>query len=246
MGRVSKGKPKVLQKPNDLDPGSVRHKWRKRRMVIVEQLLRSVIAARGRASIIDVGGTARYWNLLDPGIAPYCTVTLVNLPEWLNANKLGTCSNGIEFVKHAGDGCNLADFSDAQFDLSHSNSVIEHVGSLERMASFAHELRRVGRSYFCQTPYLWFPIEPHYGVPLLHWLPGPTRARLAHRFAIGWRQRYESYEAALKGADHTQLLDQFMFRKLFPDATVRRERTFLVTKSLMAVRNELPLAPDQA
>jgi hypothetical protein len=237
----------VIRKPNDLDRRSIRYKWRKRRFEIIEGILRSVVAARGEVSVIDIGGTRRYWNLLDdPEIAKRCRVTLVNFASWLSEDKSGTCTNGIEFVDQAGDGCDLAGFADGQFDLAHSNSVIEHVGSLSRMSAFAREQRRVGRSYFCQTPYLWFAIEPHHGVPFFHWLPGPTRARLAHRYAVGWRPRADSYAAALTSADNTQLLDAYMLKELFPDGQIHKERTMLLTKSLMAVRIEPQLAAATA
>jgi hypothetical protein len=39
------------------------------------------------------------------------------------------------------------------------------------MAGPARETVQVGRSYYLQTPNFWFPLEPHYGVPFIHWLP---------------------------------------------------------------------------
>lgn len=225
----------MLKKPDDLDPKSVRYKWRKRRFRHIEKILRGIIAERKHATIIDVGGTRKYWTLIDPDIAPHCSVTLVNYDFWLSPLKSGTCENGITFIDHVGDGCDLKEFSDGQFDLAHSNSVIEHVGSLERMAAFARELRRVGRAYFCQTPYLWFPIEPHHGVPFFHWLPAPTRARLTYQRPVGWRPQMQPFEKSLKNADESQLIDLFTMRALFPDAEIHKERAMGLIKSLMAV-----------
>ena len=230
----------MLKKPNDLDPHSIRYKWRKHRFKIIEGILQKIVSVRGQATVIDVGGTRRYWNLLDPNLASRCTVTLVNEQFWFRPEKTGTCKLPIRFIEHVGDGCNLAEFSSGQFDLAHSNSVIEHVGSLSRMSVFATELRRVGRSYFCQAPYLWFPIEPHHGIPFFHWLPGPTRARLMYSYKVGWRPKMQSYEQALQSADGTQLVDEFLFRELFPDAVIHREKVTILTKSLMAVRDVPP------
>ncbi|NJK36721.1 MAG: class I SAM-dependent methyltransferase [Oscillatoriales cyanobacterium RM1_1_9] len=42
-----------------------------------------------------------------------------------------------------GDACEVLDFSDNSFDLVFSNSVIEHVGSLERQTVFAQNVQRL-------------------------------------------------------------------------------------------------------
>ena len=68
-------------------------------------------------------------------------------------------------------------FRDDEFDVVHSNAVIEHVGGSAEQRQFAAELVRVARSGFITTPNRWFPIEPHSRVPLLHWLPRPVLVR---------------------------------------------------------------------
>ena len=55
---------------------------------------------------------------------------------------------GIRFV-HA-DGCDLP-FADRQFDIVHSNAVIEHVGNRERQRRFVAELSRVGQALWLVT-----------------------------------------------------------------------------------------------
>lgn len=65
-------------------------------------------------------------------------------------------------------------FADDEFDLVYCSSVIEHVPQARR-AAFAAELRRVGRSWFVQTPAFSFPIEPHSLLPFAHWLPARLR-----------------------------------------------------------------------
>jgi SAM-dependent methyltransferase len=65
-------------------------------------------------------------------------------------------------------------FSDDEFDLVYSSSVIEHIPPAHREA-FATEVRRVGRGWFVQTPAHSFPIEPHALLPFAHWLPTALR-----------------------------------------------------------------------
>jgi SAM-dependent methyltransferase len=65
-------------------------------------------------------------------------------------------------------------FDDGAFDLAYSSSVVEHVEPAHR-AAFAHELKRVARGWFVQTPAFSFPIEPHALLPFAHWLPPVLR-----------------------------------------------------------------------
>jgi hypothetical protein len=114
-------------------------------------------------------------------------------------------------------------FTDRTFDVVFSNSVIEHV-PMDKWPTFASEIRRVGDRYFVQTPNKWFPIEPHYMLPLVQFLPRRLRHLLDERFAGG----------------KIDLLDERTLGDLFPDAEIRRERMLGLTKSLMAVRVALP------
>ena len=65
-------------------------------------------------------------------------------------------------------------FADDEFDLAYCSSVVEHVAR-EHREDFAHELRRVARGWFVQTPAFAFPIEPHALLPFAHWLPAGMR-----------------------------------------------------------------------
>jgi 2-polyprenyl-3-methyl-5-hydroxy-6-metoxy-1,4-benzoquinol methylase len=124
------------------------------------------------------------------------------------------------------DGTQLP-FEDGSFPVVFSNSVIEHVPKGLQPA-FAREIRRVGDRYFVQTPNRWFPIEPHYQMPFVHFLPERALRALNKRFTMGWRKKGEWYE--------TTLLSASDLRRLFPDATIHHERMLGMTKSLMAVR----------
>lgn len=54
--------------------------------------------------------------------------------------------------------------------------MIEHVPH-ELQPAFVSEVRRVATRYFVQTPNRYFPIEPHYQLPLFQFLPETTPGR---------------------------------------------------------------------
>ncbi len=62
-------------------------------------------------------------------------------------------------------------FSDNEFDIVHSNAVIEHCGSRSDQQFFLSELCRVAKNRFIIAPNPYFPIEHHTGLPLVHYIP---------------------------------------------------------------------------
>jgi SAM-dependent methyltransferase len=137
-------------------------------------------------------------------------------------------------------------FGDGQFDIVFCSSVIEHVtvnkdelsaihsgraftaASWEHQRQFADEIRRVGRRYFVQTPNKWFPIESHTWLPLpVVLLPRPLQLRL-----VGWLNKWWIKPTQVDW----NLLTGSAMAELFPDATIVRERTLGLSKSLIAVK----------
>lgn len=224
-----------MKRPSVNDRTSRASRFRLRRFALIEGLLRPMLAKRDRLRVLDVGGRRDYWDLLDPGIAARLSITILN-NQPIELESHIRPEDPIEIDYALGDACDMPQYADAAFDLVHSNSVIEHVGSLQNMARMADEIRRTARAYYVQTPYLWFPIEPHYGVPFFHWLPAPTRARMGWKRKIGYRSRMPTYRASLALADHTELVDQTLMRELFPDAELVKERVALLVKSLIVTR----------
>jgi hypothetical protein len=175
--------------------------------------------------IVDVGGNRDIWDRLKyPS-----EITLVNSdPGELQS------SNGYRAV--VGDGRALK-FADASFDLAFSNSVIEHVGDLPDMRQFAGELRRVGRSYYCQTPNKWFPVEPHLGTMFIHWWPRLLNSYFVVRYLTLWGlMNKPSRTQAATSIANIRLLTRKEFKQLFPDASIFVERFLLLPKSFIAVR----------
>lgn len=216
------------------NPQSLGSRLRARRSGPLRQLIKDAYATHGHVSLLDVGGRKSYWNILPPGFLEQhkVTVTLLNLPGEIQ----GTDD---EIFRHlAGDASNLAQYADRSFHIAHSNSVIEHVGGWQSVKKFASECRRVASGLFVQTPYFWFPIEPHYMVPVIHWLPRPLQEMIVLKFPLGWSgTREPNLDSAIAGIETgPRLLNMRAFRLLFPDCTILKERFFLLTKSLIAVR----------
>ena len=136
-------------------------------------------------------------------------------------------------------------FDDGFFDIVFCSSVIEHVTlpknkiwnilsekkfkneSLRRQKEFAEEIRRVGKQYFVQTPYKYFPIESHTWLPLLGFLP---------RSLIVFTLRFTNLIWIKKTTPDWHLLSKSQMKYLFPDAQIIEEKICGLTKSIMAVR----------
>lgn len=208
------------------NPRSVGSRLRVRRLAYLMPLMETIFREKGAVRILDVGGTVQYWSLVAPDYltARRAEITLVNLPGALHDAAVPP------FRVAEGDGCDLAMFADHAFDLVHSNSVVEHVGDWSRMKAFAHEVRRLAPTYFVQTPNFWFPIEPHFICPFIHWLPEPVRVRLL-------LLTRETVDEAVAAVQNARLLNRTMMASLFPDAEIVTERLALLPKSLIAIRS---------
>lgn len=214
------------------NPRSLGSKLRKRRSAGLRTLIEEVHAAKGAVSILDVGGRETYWRMFQfEWLAErQVSVTLLN-----RSHEVVALERPDVFSIGEGDACALR-FDDHSFDICHSNSVIEHVGDWPRKKAFAREVRRVAARYFHQTPNFWFPWEPHYGLPLFHWLPEPTRLWIACRRDLAWSKRAGSVDQGMETVEMASLLNKRMLAALFPDARIEEERFAGLTKSFMAIR----------
>jgi hypothetical protein len=113
-------------------------------------------------------------------------------------------------------------FSDGEFDLAYSSSLVEHLPRAAR-PGFAAEVRRVARGWYVQTPAFSFPLEPHALLPVAHWLP-PTLRRPYWRLGVAgdW--------------DDISLLRRRELAELFPGGTLHAERVLGLAKSWISVR----------
>jgi len=204
--------------------------FRRRRFQLFLDLIDQVLSSQDRCRILDVGGEPEYWtNVADMLEQRQWHVTLVNLRAYPLADTT-------RFASVAGDARDLSSFSDLSFDLVHSNSVIEHVGRWGDMQAMAREVRRLARGYYVQTPYFWFPIEPHNSAAFFHWLPESMRISMLMRRPRGHWGQAPDIDTAMRQIQSAVLLDYRMLATLFPDSTIHRERFLGLTKSLIAVR----------
>jgi hypothetical protein len=177
--------------------------------------------------VLDVGGSSFIWQFAS--VRP--RLTILNFPSALDHGFVGV-------DRVAADG-RMLPFKDNSFDIVFSNSVIEHVGTTADQQRFADEARRVGRSFWIQTPNRRFPVELHLMLPFIHYFPKQVQRAIVTRFTI-WQHVVRPREAERSSyISHflcdLNLLDASSLQRLFPDATIVRERMAGFTKSLIAV-----------
>ncbi|QVL50295.1 MAG: methyltransferase domain-containing protein [Thiocapsa sp.] len=160
-----------------------------------------------------------------------------------NAIERGKESFGFVPVLLNEDG--LIPFPDDFFDIVYCSSVIEHVTlpkedvwlvksekefrrlARTRQQQFANEIKRVGKQYFVQTPYRYFPIESHSWLPLVAFLP-----RFLLLFVISATNRFWIKQTI----PDWHLLTNKELQSLFSDATIVKEVYLGMPKSLIAIR----------
>jgi len=179
-------------------------------------------------SVCDLGGSRHFWENIPGDLVPR-DLTLLNIADdGQSRSHSGRFSN---LKVQLYDGQHIP-FEDSHFDVLICNSVLEHVPPAQR-AGLCAEIRRVARYHFVQTPAYAFPVEPHFVLPAVHWLPRPIGRRMV-RFGL-WsllsrpgKAHRESY------FDEVQLLTRREVAALFPDSVIETERLMGLPKSYTA------------
>jgi ubiquinone/menaquinone biosynthesis C-methylase UbiE len=204
------------------------NRFRKARFKLFVELAKSIMPPNRPLKILDIGGTAEYWEAMRPAWG--------GLPVEITIANIDNDEPVVGYVKILGDARSMSGLQDNSFDIIHSNSVIEHVGEYSEQAAMAAEIRRLAPHYYVQTPNFGFPIEPHFRMPFFHWLPETVRASMLLRWKrIGFR-RAETLEKAMALVQEIHLLTARHMAHLFPDARIQRERVGPFVKSLIAIR----------
>lgn len=232
-------RPRAARPTDTANPQSLSSRLRAKRDVGLRALISAVHARNGKVRIIDMGGTPEYWQRVGLDFLRECKahVTITNL----HSTELDRGRRDVDLFAFAtGNACDLEGVADNSFHIAHSNSVIEHVITWENMCNFAAETRRVAPWHYVQTPYFWFPVDPHfYRLPLFHWMPPSLRAKLLMRLPLAHVGRIATLKKAHQVVEGAKLIDLAQMRSLFPDSDIGFERFFGLPKSLIAIR-----APD--
>jgi hypothetical protein len=205
---------------NGSDAGSFSNRMRSRRFELFERLVEPMPRP---LRILDIGGTNEFWEQRGWADRDDVEIVTANLEaeEQLHEN--------IHPV--VADATDLSRYDDASFDITFSNSVIEHLFTYEAQAAMAREVQRVGKAYWVQTPNYWFPVEPHFLVPGWQWLPEQARIAMIRRRRLGWRGPCPEIEDARRAVGEIRLMTGKELATLFPNATLRPERFKGLTKS---------------
>lgn len=200
------------------------NRFRKNRGKILAAHINNIAHTLGRdLHIIDLGGRATYWNNV-----PECRIKTITLTNLSDHEFEDSEHSKFEMQSAIADATNLAEIADRQFDLVHSNSVIEHVGPWDAMERMARETQRVALHGWIQTPAWEFPIEPHYRAPFLHWLGTPARRRIVQALPAG---KLMSLGEARNHADWINMMSRKEFAELYKGKKIHTERFMLFPKS---------------
>lgn len=175
--------------------------------------------------VIDIGGSLAFWRSVEDILRP-ARVIIYNIDAGRMTMGLQSSAGYIEM--HLYDGIRVPQ-PDGFADVVLCNSVIEHV-PMNRRAGLAAEVMRVGKRFVVQTPAREFPLELHFGLPFIQWMPRGLARKLVrvspfHLLTDADGQKY---------FDETLLLPRSEFAAYFPSARIEVERFAGIPKSMLA------------
>lgn len=176
--------------------------------------------------VLDLGGRPAFWRAVSSRPA---AVTTVNL-EPAEADE--------PWLDHVvGDACEFRVVGSLRYDLVVSNSVLEHVGGHEQRRRLAEVVHESAPAHWVQTPYRYFPLEPHWLAPGWQFLPPAGRAAVLSHWPLCHGGRPRDRTSALRIVLTTELIGRAEMRLLFPGSEIWCERVAGLAKSIVAVRN---------
>ena len=178
--------------------------------------------------VCDLGGSRHFWENMPEDLVP-ADLTLLNIEDDGQSRSLSGRFTDLRVQLYDG---HTIPFPDHHFDVLVCNSVLEHVPR-DKRAQLCSEIRRVARYHFVQTPAYAFPIEPHFVLPAVHWLPRSLGRRLVRfgAWALLTRAPKEKRNAYF---DEVQLLKRKEVEALLPGSRIAVERFLGLVKSYTA------------
>jgi hypothetical protein len=204
------------------DSGSISTRMRSRRWALLGQTFPDLSEMR----VLDLGGTVNSWRLAP---AQPKHLTLLNpVPQ----------DTGTAWATSlVGDACAPpASLTEEHFDLVYSNSVLEHIGGHFRREQFSEVVHEAADHHWVQTPYRYFPIEPHWVFPWFQHLPPTAQTTISRVWPLGNYGSIVNREETLPHVLDIELLDMTQMRHYFPGSKIAHERVMGLTKSLIAFR----------
>lgn len=203
-----KEKSRLIQKLRSFIFFNITSKLKRKRMAIFFEIMK----IKGDETILDIGaGGGELWT------------------EFSSLGNLNLIGLDIEYINSSiykkfivDDAKNLCQFNDKSIDIVFSNSVLEHVGDFEQQKLMANEIMRVGKKFFIQVPNKHFPVEPHYFIPFLQYLP-IKRQKCITRILF-------------KESEEIHLPTKKQLVLLFSGAEIMQEKFFGLTKSFYIFR----------
>lgn len=176
--------------------------------------------------VLDLGGTPAYWASAPVQPASVTVVNLAAFPETVDhvsAVVADACSPPETVTRNP-------------YDLVVSNSLLEHVGGHVRRQQLSDAIRGAADRHFVQTPYRYFPVEPHWLFPGLQFLPFAARVWVTRTWPLGHRHA-KDLSTAVASVNEVDLVGLRQMRSYFPESDIVLERFLGVPKSLIAVRS---------
>ncbi|MBW0090504.1 class I SAM-dependent methyltransferase [Pseudonocardia sp. KRD-184] len=173
-----------------------------------------------RMRVLDLGGTVEFWQSAP---AQPKDLTVVNLEPARDGQVHG-------------DACAPpAEIRAGSYDIVISNSLIEHVGGHLRRQALAEVIADRAPRHWVQTPYRYFPVEPHWMFPGMQFLPFRARLAITQHWPLGhyWT---DDPALAMERTHEVELVSATEMRSYFPDSDIWFERMAGLPKSLVAIR----------
>lgn len=217
MGGLHTLRNRVVDSPESLGQRKRAQRW---------EWLRATFPSLGSMSVIDLGGTVDAWKRAPVQPAMVHVINLEpppdDVPDWIRADQADACDLPKHIASHG-------------YDLAFSNAVIEHVGGHVQRQRFADSVHNLAPRHWIQTPYRYFPIEPHWLFPGFQFLPLTIRGEISRRWPLVHTQSADHAEG-VRAAMGVELLSRTEMAWYFPDSEIRHEKMLGMIKSLIAVK----------